>query len=297
MLEREKASTYRLPAIAGSWLKTVTTSGLWPSSLPGIRSALSVTLFLILWQAVSTTGCFGRYPLELMGLLLPSPLQVLSTAGELTASGQLFSHVSISVYRVMAGFLLAAAIGVPLGIIVALWKPADDFLRPFVRLLQPIPGVAWVPIAIIWFGLGNVSAIFIITVGAIFPILLNTKQGIQDVDRRLVDAALTLGAQPRQLLTRIYLPFTAPYLVTGFRLGTGFAWRVVLAAEMVGVSHGLGYMLTMGRGIGRTDITLVTMLSIGLLMAITDAWLFTPLEQLTNRWRPTSHSPARRKDG
>ena len=295
MLDRPKASTYRFDTTADALRDTITPPGLWPSSGPGLRSVLSVMLFLVLWQAASNTGLFGRYPLDLMRLLLPSPVQVLSTAQQLMASGQLFGHVSTSVYRVMAGFLIATAIGVPLGILVALWRVAEDVLRPFVLLLQPIPGVAWVPIAIIWFGLGNTSAIFIIAIGAIFPILLNTKQGIQDVDQRLVDAALTLGACPRQVLARVYLPFIAPYLVTGFRLGTGFAWRVVLAAEMVGVSHGLGYLLSMGRGIGRTDITLVTMLTIGLLMAATDAWLFTPLEQITNRWRPSTGIAARRK--
>jgi len=162
----------------------------------------------------------------------------------------------------------------------------EDFCRPFVRLLQPIPGVAWVPLAIIWFGLGDRAAIFIIAVGALFPIVLNTRQGILEVEPSLVQAALTLGASRAQLLSKVYLPATAPYLVTGFRLATGFAWRVVLAAEMVGVSRGLGYMLTLGRGIGRTDITLVTMLAIGLLMMATDAWVFGRLEHLTGRQRP-----------
>jgi NitT/TauT family transport system permease protein/taurine transport system permease protein/sulfonate transport system permease protein len=251
-----------------------------------VRSLVAVVVFVGLWQLASATGLFGRYPRELMGLVLPSPLQVVVTARELLLSGQLAGHVATSLYRVGSGFLLAAGAGVPLGVAMALSAAVEDFCRPFVRLLQPIPGVAWVPLAIIWFGLGDRAAIFIIAVGALFPIVLNTRQGILEVEPSLVQAALTLGASRAQLLSKVYLPATAPYLVTGFRLATGFAWRVVLAAEMVGVSRGLGYMLTLGRGIGRTDITLVTMLAIGLLMMATDAWVFGRLEHLTGRWRP-----------
>ncbi len=141
------------------------------------------------------------------------------------------------------------------------------------------------PIAILWFGLGDEAAIFIITIGSIFPILLNTVQGVRDADQRLIDAARTMGANRWQITRRVLFPGLAPYLVTGFRTGLSFAWRVVIAAEMVGVPKGIGYMLTVGRSTGRTEITIDTMLILGLLMVIVEELIFVPLENYTHAWR------------
>ncbi len=248
-------------------------------------AAASLGLFLAVWQLASLTGLFGRYPVRLMSLFLPSPVQVAGTFGELISSGELWRHVGVSIYRVAVGFLIAAAIGIPLGAAMARYRRVYDFFEPVLRLFQPIPGVAWVPLAIIWFGLGDRAAIFIIVVGSVFPILLNTIQGLRDVDSVLVKAALTAGAQHWHVLTKVIVPSVIPYLVTGFRLGVGFAWRVVLAAEMVGVPSGLGYMLTLGRGVGRTDITLVTMVTLGVIMFLTEQLFFIPLEGRTLRWK------------
>jgi NitT/TauT family transport system permease protein/taurine transport system permease protein/sulfonate transport system permease protein len=158
-------------------------------------------------------------------------------------------------------------------------------VEPFVRLFSPIPGVAWVPLAILWFGLGDAAAIFIIAIGSVFPVLLGTAQGTRAVDRRLLDAARVLGARAPALLRRVVLPSLVPYLVTGFRLGLGFAWRVVIAAEMVGVPRGIGYMLNVGRATGRTEVTLLTMAVLGGLMVAAEELVFTPLERRTHAWR------------
>ena len=157
-------------------------------------------------------------------------------------------------------------------------------------MLSPIPGVAWVPIAILWFGLGDEAAVFIIAIGSIFPILLSTVQGVHDVDGRLVDAARTMGATRWQILRRVMLPGLVPFLVTGFRNGLSFAWRVVIAAEMVGIPKGIGYMLTVGRSTGHTEITIVTMLILGALMLLCDELIFSPLQSYTDAWRRPSHA-------
>jgi ABC-type nitrate/sulfonate/bicarbonate transport system permease component len=249
------------------------------------QGALTITAVLLLWQIASNTGIFGRTSPESSRFLLPPPAVVVSSLIEMARSGYLLDNVSISVLRVLCGFLLAAVIAVPLGVMMALSATIHNLADPIVRLLSPIPGVAWVPIAILWFGLGDEAAIFIITIGSIFPILLSTIQGVHDVDGRLVDAARTMGANRWQIMHRVLLPSLIPYLVTGFRTGLSFAWRVVIAAEMVGVPKGIGYMLTVGRSTGRTEITIVTMLILGVLMVMVEELIFGPLQSYTDAWR------------
>lgn len=249
------------------------------------QGALSLILVLVLWDIASNTGIFGRTTAEYSRFLLPPPSTVLASLIEIGRSGYLLDNVSISILRVLAGFLIAVIVAVPLGLFMALSETVHNLADPIVRLLSPIPGVAWVPIAILWFGLGDSAAIFIIGIGSIFPILLNTVQGIQDADKRLIDAARTMGATPWQVVRRVLLPGLIPYLVTGFRTGLSFSWRVVIAAEMVGVPKGLGYMLTVGRSTGRTEITIVTMLVLGILMVAVEELVFSPLMSYTDTWR------------
>jgi ABC-type nitrate/sulfonate/bicarbonate transport system permease component len=180
------------------------------------QGALTISAVLLLWQIASNTGIFGRTSPESSRLLLPPPAVVLSSLVEMARSGYLLDNISISVLRVLCGFLLAALIAVPLGVAMALSATIQNLADPIVRLLSPIPGVAWVPIAILWFGLGDEAAIFIITIGSIFPILLSTIQGVHDVDGRLVDAARTMGANRWQIMHRVLLPSLIPYL--GHRL-------------------------------------------------------------------------------
>lgn len=251
-------------------------------SQTGRRYARLITgflLFLAVWEIFSRTGCFGRYPQRAIGVFLPSPLRVSRCFAELLAGGQLLRHITVSLGRVGLGFLISVVIGVPIGYWMGKSRAAFEYFDPFVQVFQSIPGVAWVPLAIVWFGLGNRAAVFIIVMGSVFPIILNTIQGVESIERNLVSAALTLGARRRHLLLMVELPSVLPYLITGSRTGLGFAWRVVLAAEMVGVPSGLGYLLTFGRGIGRTDITIVTMVCLGLIMLVMNQALFSPLEQ------------------
>jgi len=251
-----------------------------------LLGAAAVAGFVALWHAASVTGLFGRVPEAYAALLLPKPSVVLEAVRESAASGYLWDQVSVSLLRVGAGFGISVAIGVPLGLVAALSSTANALIDPFVRIFSPIPGVAWVPLAILWFGLGDKAAIFIITVGSVFPILLSTAQGVRAVDRNLLDAARTLGARFHHQLRRVVLPSVTPFLVTGFRLGLGFAWRVVIAAEMVGVPRGIGYMLNVGRSTGRTEVTLMTMVILGVLMIVAEELVFAPLERRTSHWRP-----------
>ncbi len=249
------------------------------------QGALALVIFILIWHVASTTGLFGRVPPEYSQLLLPPPSVVVKALFEMARTGYLWDHVSVSILRVAVGFSLSVIIAVPLGIGMGLSRSLNNFAEPLVRIFSPIPGVAWVPLAILWFGLGDEAAIFIITIGSIFPVLLNTIQGVQDVDTHLVDAARLMGASHWQIVRRVMFPSLVPYLVTGFRTGLGFAWRVVIAAELVGVPKGIGYMLTIGRSTGRTEVTIVTMMVLGILMLAVEEIVFAPLEQHTSSWR------------
>lgn len=250
-----------------------------------IQGGIGLLLFMVLWHVASVTGLFGNIDPQYSLLLLPTPETVLKAVVETVKDGTLWGNVSVSIVRVTIGFALAVAIGIPLGLGMALSPLCNNFAEPFVRIFSPIPGIAWVPLAILWFGLGDKAAIFIITIGSIFPIVINTIQGVRDVDAHLVDAARMMGASHLQVGRRVMLPSLIPYLVTGFRIGLGFAWRVVIAAEMVGVPKGIGYMLGVGRSTGRTDITIVTMVTLGLLMLVAEEFMFAPLENRTRFWK------------
>lgn len=256
-----------------------------PASRKYVRLVVGLLLFLTVWEVFSRTGCFGRYPQRAIGVFLPSPLTVGRSFINLLTDGQLLHHISVSLCRVCIGFLISIVIGVPLGYWMGKSQVAFEYLDPFVQIFQSIPGVAWVPLAIVWLGLGDRAAVFIIVMGSIFPIILNTVQGVESIDDNLVSAALTLGARRRHLIWMVEFPSLLPYLITGFRTGLGFAWRVVLAAEMVGVPSGLGYLLTFGRGIGRTDITIVTMACLGLIMLVINQAVLAPVEQKVHSYR------------
>jgi ABC-type nitrate/sulfonate/bicarbonate transport system permease component len=249
------------------------------------QGALAILGFLFLWHLASVTGLFGRISPEFSMLLLPPPKVVFRALGEMAWSGYLWDQVSVSMIRVLIGFGLSVLIAVPLGIGMGLSVSVNNLAEPFVRIISPIPGVAWIPLAILWYGLGDEAAIFIIAVSSVFPILMNTIQGVRDVDPHLIDAARTMGATRWQVIRRVMLPSLVPYLVTGFRTGLGYSWRVVIAAEMVGVPKGIGYMLAVGRSTGHTEITIVTMICLSVLMLIVEELIFVPIERSTSSWR------------
>jgi ABC-type nitrate/sulfonate/bicarbonate transport system permease component len=254
------------------------------------QGGLALIVFLVIWHFASTTGLFGHINPEYSVLLLPPPTVVFKALGQMASSGYLWSQVSVSLIRVLIGFSIAVGIAVPLGIGMGLFSVLNNLADPFVRIFSPIPGVAWIPLAILWYGLGDTAAIFIIAVSSVFPILLNTIQGMQDVDANLVDAARTMGATKWQVIRRVMLPSLIPYLITGFRTGFGFAWRVVITAEMVGVPRGIGYMLSVGRSTGHTEVTIVTMICLGSMMLLSEELVFGPLEKKTSSWRRVANA-------
>lgn len=254
-----------------------------------IEGLSAFIILILIWHIASVTGIFGRVSVRASQLLLPAPKKVALSIYEMTVSGYLPKNILISLIRVIKGFLIAVGIGIPIGILMGLSKHFFHFFNPIFKLISPVPGVAWVPLAILWFGLGDKAAIFIITMGAISPIITNTLQGVKDVDPILLQALDTMGASRIQTIVHCVIPSIIPYIVSGFRLGLGFSWRVVIAAELVGVPNGLGYVLNVGRSTGQTEITIVTILCLGIIMIVMDELLFNPIEKITKNWKYVSN--------
>jgi len=246
--------------------------------------AVFPALLLILWQAFSALGIFPEHK-------IPAPLHILTALKELAVMGlpsgnTLAFHCLYSLLRVSSGFLLAVATGVPLGILTGQSPFLRRMITPVVEIIRPIPPLAWIPLAIIWFGIGLWSASFIIFLGCFFPILLSTVSGVVSVDKILVHAAKTLGASDRQIFVKVLLPGALPSIYTGLRIGLGIGWMTLVAAEFTGVKsgYGLGYMIMTARDIQRPDLVMAGMAVIGLTGFLLDGALRF-MESRALRWR------------
>jgi NitT/TauT family transport system permease protein len=194
------------------------------------------------------------------------------------------ANVSYSSTRVVEGFFCATLIGVPLGLMLGWSRLAAQLVDPMIQGLRPIPITAWLPFSIALFGIRDVGSIFLIFLGGFYAIVVNTTQGARDVEKNLVRAALMMGVNSRQLLWRVVLPSAMPNIFTGLRVGLGISWTAVIVSEMVAVKSGLGYVLWDAYYVGRMDIVLADMVSIGLMGFVSDS-LIVLLESRVLRWR------------
>jgi sulfonate transport system permease protein len=217
------------------------------------------------WQGLSSLGIIPAYK-------LPSPVEIAQGMRDLIVVGMppgqfLYEHIIYSLWRVFLGFSAAAAIAIPLGILMGISERFRGIVGPLVEIIRPVPPLAWIPIAILWFGIGNGSAAFIIFLGAFFPMLLNTVSGVMSVDKLLVDVAYTLNADRTHICTKVLIPGALPSIFTGMRIGMGVGWMTLVAAEFTGVKEGLGlgYMIMVARDIQRPDEIMAGMLVIGLI--------------------------------
>jgi NitT/TauT family transport system permease protein len=199
---------------------------------------------------------------------MPSPLEVVQSYGELLADGSLVGDVRASIARVFIGFAIAAAVAVPLALLLAYSRILRALVMPLIALIRPIPPIAWIPLAILWMGLGDPPSYFITAIAAFFPIFLNSFAGGTSLQQEHVNAARSLGAGPSALLATVMLPSALPMIVTGLRIGLGQAWMAVVTAELIAAQSGLGYMIQISRLSLETSRVLVGMSVIGLLGAL-----------------------------
>jgi NitT/TauT family transport system permease protein len=214
-------------------------------------------LLLLLWHVlVKLTGTD----------VFPSPLDVEHGLAQLIAEGVLWRYVADSLRRVGIGYLTAVTVGVPVGLLLGWYPAAAQVVNPVIQMMRPISPIAWIPVAIVLFGVGDLAAIYLIGLGAFFPIVVSTMNGVRNVPSIYRRAGRNFGLSPAALLTKVVLPAALPQMLVGFRLALGIAWLVVVAAEMIAVDSGLGYLVIDARNAGkRYDLVVAAMILIGLI--------------------------------
>ncbi|MBW1921279.1 MAG: ABC transporter permease [Deltaproteobacteria bacterium] len=240
---------------------------------------LPVVGFLGLWEAIARRGLISGH------LLLPPFSVVIREFFDLTSSGLLLENFEASLLRIVIGFCAGSVTGILFGIIMG-WK---EILRrtfsPIIALLYPIPALGWLPLLMLWIGINEMLPIAIIFICSFFPVLYNTITGIRQVNKKVVDAARTLGASERYILFHVFLPLALPNIFTGLQLEAGMAWRVVIAAEMVAIPTGIGALMMKAESLIRVDIIIVCLMILSFMCLIFER-LFIYLEaKLTSKWK------------
>ena len=236
----------------------------------------SVCCFVLFWHITTTRGFIS-------GVFLPSPAQVWAQAAELMRSGELWTSVLVSSERVFAGFALAGLVAVPLGVVMGVWWPAKAIVDPFVSLLRPLPSITWIPLTILWLGIGEQQKVAIVFLGSWIYILVYTLAAVQRVDPLLVRAARNLGAGDVAVMTRVILPASLPGIIAGLKITLAISWSCVLSAEMVAAQTGLGALIWQGKDWGNLPLVLVGMVSISITVLIAD-FLAERIERVLLPW-------------
>ncbi len=242
-------------------------------------------ILILMWQAFSYFGVIPKYK-------LPSPLEIAYGFKNLLFVGMppgklLHNHVVYSLYRVFLGYTTAVLIAVPLGLVLGWSARLREIFCPLIEMVRPIPPLAWIPISILWFGIGIKSAAFIIFLGVFFPSLLNTLSGVLSIDSIYIDAAHTLNAKERDIFVKVLLPAALPSIFVGMRIGVGIGWMTLVAAEFTGIrsGYGLGHMIMTARDIQRPEQIIAGMFVIGFIGFIIDI-LFRSAEARILKWKP-----------
>jgi len=238
--------------------------------------ALVAVLVAVWWITVVQSG----------SIIFPTPWDVVLATIELARLGTLWDHIASSLLRVGAGFLLAAALAIPLGLLMGWFKGVFATLNPLIQILRPISTIAWIPLAILWFGVGNLSPIFLIFLASLFPIIVETAAGVHTMERQYIRAAHNFGVSGLTLFSQVVIPAALPHIITGMRISLGVAWLVVVAAEMIAMRSGLGYLIIDSRNAGnRYDLVVAGMVIIGLTGLLLDI-LMRQFEKIKAvRWR------------
>ncbi|WP_343729991.1 ABC transporter permease [Duganella sp.] len=238
--------------------------------------AVLIALIALWWVIVVQTE----------SVIFPTPGQVVTGTMELVEDGTLWEHIGASLFRVACGFGLAALVAIPLGLWMGRVDGAYITLNPIFQILRPISPIAWIPIAILWFGVGNLSPVFLIFIASVFPMIVQTAAGVHTIERRYLRAAENFGVSRLVLFKQVIIPAVLPEIIVGMRIALGVAWLVVVAAEMIALRSGLGYLIMDSRNAGnRYDLVVAGMIIIGVIGLILDV-VMRKLEGLKSvRWR------------
>jgi NitT/TauT family transport system permease protein len=257
---------------AGAGLVAEPTRGVWRERAAFLwRASLLPLAVVAVWSAVTDSGLIPKY-------ILPSPAQVVAAAWDFLVgghsaqaySGAFLAHFWASLKRVMGGFALGAGIAIPLGIVLGYNRRLAVYIEPTLQLTRSIPGICWLPLALIWFGIGTPASIFLISLGSFYAVLISTVQGVKYVEPILVRAARSLGASERAILYTVILPAAFPAILSGLRIGLAYSWIYMVLGEFTGVNLGLGATLLQSRETLNTELIMALMIIIGVLGVLTD---------------------------
>jgi NitT/TauT family transport system permease protein/taurine transport system permease protein len=245
---------------------------------PALRGLLPFAALVIAWAAVTRAGLMPE-------IFLPSPAQVLRTGIEMVRDGSLWVNIGASLGRVLVGIVVSVPLAVAFGVLVGLSRRLASVLEPVAGFFNSLSGIAWLPLAVTWFGLGWASVTFIMVNTIFFLVFFNTLVGVRTVPRVFEQAIRTLGGSRRHLILEVLIPGAMPSIVTGLRMSIGFGWRALIAAEMIATSTGLGFLIFNAQNFHQTDAILVGIITIGVLWLLTDRLILQPLERWTvERW-------------
>ncbi|WP_407270733.1 ABC transporter permease [Radiobacillus sp. PE A8.2] len=234
-------------------------------------------LLILLWELLSRLGVFPSYQ-------LPSPTVILATIAELAQDGSLWTHIGITTYRVFAGFVLGTVVALILGSLVGFYKKAEQLFDPMIQAFRSIPSLAWVPLFILWMGIGETSKVTMIAVGVFFPVYLNIVSGILGVDRKLIEVGKMYGLNTFTLIRKIILPASLPSFLVGLRSGLGLGWMFVVAAELMGASKGLGYLLVLGQNTLSPETIIASIILFAIIGKLSD-WILKIVENRSLHWQ------------
>lgn len=249
----------------------------WPRALGWAGGAALPVALLVAWHALAASGTFS--PVQ-----LPSPAEVADAARGLWQRGDLLPHMHISAQRVLVGFVAGSAIGLLLGAALGLSRIADRLVTPTVGAIRAVPSLAWVPLLILWLGIGEDSKVTLIAIGATFPVFTTVHQALRHVDPQLLEAGRSFGLKGWRLLTTVQLPAVVPALFSGLRLALAQSWLFLVAAELIASSQGLGFLLIESQNNGRTDRLLLAIVLLAVLGKGSDAALGVVERWAARRW-------------
>lgn len=230
------------------------------------ESYLLILLIAVIWSAFGASG-------QMNTVVMPSLETVVHTFCTGIADGSLLLALGISIRRVLIGYLLSAVLGIGFGIVIGLSKHMQRLTNLIIQILRPIPPIAWIPLVILWMGIGEESKVFLIFLGGFFPVLINVTDGIRYTDKKLTEVAAVMETPRKKYITQLVIPAAMPSIFTGLRVSLGSCWTCVVAAELVASTSGIGYMISNARNFGQMDVVIVGMLAIGIVGKIMDVIL------------------------
>lgn len=237
---------------------------------------LTPVLIVAVWQIASANG-------KINASVLPSPLTISETLISMGKSGELFQHLGISLSRVLKGYAFGCLFGITAGTLMGLVRKFESAMTLVFGVIRPIPIIAWVPILILWMGIGEVSKVTVIAFGTFFPVMLNTIYGIQSTDKKYLEVAYSLEKSQTKILLKVIFPSALPAIFTGARIGLGIAWMSVVGAELIAASSGIGYLISYAGQLSQPDVMLVGVFSIGIVGLLIDI-LLRAIEKLVLKW-------------